>query len=393
MTVSHASRYFAPLALAASLLALPLCVSANSITFTNTGDASASPVVPPLSIELSSDILVNSQGNFSTTCLKAAPGDPYCAGIQTGGPSGDKPVLSFDVSRTAVDLAESNKSVTLSWSSNPAAEVCSASGNTAAAGQNWVGPKSSVSPVTVTYSSVGTYEYTLACFNEFGKSQSITRSVTVTSTVPPLPADGCKVIKSQIVDPAQRALFQPEGFVESPVAWSGLFTPGSVYPSPISASVYPVGSYTLAGNKYSPAVTTRGKYITVPIVGSGNNYKFEWIQAKPSAQYNYAPNRPTDFKYVTLSTCRGDFRTTSFYTAVDPVNDPSLIQQCRNRLIDEAGLYYGPTGFGRCPVKAGETWYLNIVFANPEGGLLPSETGCRDSVGGVCDTSWLHAHD
>ena len=55
------------------------------------------PIEPLLKDDSVSDILVNSQGNFSTTCQKAAASDPYCSGIQTGGGSGDSPVLSFSV--------------------------------------------------------------------------------------------------------------------------------------------------------------------------------------------------------------------------------------------------------------------------------------------------------
>jgi len=395
MTASRSPRYLSPL-MAAMVLLLPIAsMAASTITFNNTGSPTANPPVPPLSIELTSDLLLNDQGNFTATCRKDSASDVYCSGIQSQTeppPTGDAPVLTFTVSRDAVDLANADRSVTLTWSNNPAAEICVAAGSTNVTGQGWGGLWPVSGPQTITYSAVGTYDYTLACYNQFGKSQVITRRVEVTSSVP-VPTDDCRVVKSQISDPFQRSLFQPDGFEQRLLSWNQLFGPGSIYPTAALSEPYPVGSYTLAGNVHSPAQTTRARYISVPIDGNGNNYKFEWIQAKPVAIYGYQPARPTDFKYVTISTCPGDFRITSAFSAADPVNDPTLIQQCRNQVVAETGINYGPTGFGRCRVESGKRYYLNIVFANPNDGLSPTETGCRDTFGGVCDTSWKHLLD
>ncbi len=397
MTVSHSLRLLTPFVMGAALSFSTSDVRASTITFSNTGDQGASPAVPPLSVELTSDILLNVQGNFTASCRKDAVSDVYCAGIQTDTIDGNGPVLQFTVSRTAVDLADAVTSVTLNWSTDPdpelAAEVCIAAGSANVNAQEWGGMFPVAGSRTLNFAATGIYEFELACYNAFGKSQVISHSVEVTSTAPPPPPDNCNVVKSQITDPVQRALFQPEGFEMRLLGWNQLFGPGAVYPNPLAAEVYPVGSYTLAGNQHANPVSTRGRYLTVPIIGNGSTYKLEWIQAKPSTQYAYAPNRPTDFKYVTLSTCRGDFRTTSAYIAADLINDPTLIRQCRNQVIAETGIYYGPTGFGRCPVKAGQNYYLNIVFADPADGLVPSETGCRDTFSGVCETSWKHSTD
>jgi hypothetical protein len=84
MTASVALRFFVPVAIGAGLIGLPMLAAANTITFTNTGNAAEQPPVPALTIELTDDILVNNQGNFSTTCRKDALTDTYCSGIQTG---------------------------------------------------------------------------------------------------------------------------------------------------------------------------------------------------------------------------------------------------------------------------------------------------------------------
>lgn len=86
------------------------------------------------------------------------------------------------------------------------------------------------------------------------------------------------------------------------------------------------------------SVRMRGRWLSVPITGDCSAYKLEWIQATPLGfPCGYTPARPADFQYMTLTTCPGDFRTTSSYVA--PAGDPSLIQQCRNQVIAEAGLY------------------------------------------------------
>jgi len=203
------------------------------------------------------------------------------------------------------------------------------------------------------------------------------------------PPDPCDVLA---LDPA----VQPAGFEGVIRKWGGpggLCGPGSIYPTCALSEPYPVGSYTLGDSTYLGSVSTRGRWLSVPIKGDGSNYKFEWIQAKPVGfQYGYTPARPTDFKYVTLTTCPGDFRRTSAYVA--PADDPSLRQQCRNHVVAETGISYGPTGFGRCPVKPGETWWLNVIWVDAsEGAFDPQSTGCRNTLTGRCETSWKHLTD
>ena len=201
---------------------------------------------------------------------------------------------------------------------------------------------------------------------------------------------GCQVMPEHITDPAQRALFQPAALAMQQRSWEQLWGPGFVYPNGRTGEPYPVGSWTLSGNVYSPAVSLRGKYITVPFVGDGRIHEFLWIQAKPVSSYRYQPTRPTDFMYVTISTCPGDFRLVGEYQTVapDPVNDPTMVRQCRNRTAAETLITYGPSA--GCRVEAGRTYYLNIVFADPSDGLTADESGCRDTDSGVCETSWRH---
>jgi hypothetical protein len=187
-------------------------------------------------------------------------------------------------------------------------------------------------------------------------------------------------------------LFQPQGFTEVTRTWRQLWGWSNDYPIGRTGEPYPIGSYTLNGNRYNPPTDLSGKYITVPFIATGGSYQFNWIQAKPVSAYGYQPARQTDQMYVTLTTCPGDFRLTgSFqFTSPDPVNDPTFIRQCRNAVISETSIYYGPEGFGRCPTIPGKQYYLNIIFANPFDGLDPNENGCRNQITGACETSWRH---
>ena len=365
------------------LLALAPAIAFGQSTTLRITNASPSLTVPILS---GSTPIIDNQGNIYVQC-QLQPSLGICVGLSTP-VSGTAPTLTF--SRSGSGDLQVGASTTLTWATGNAPELCFASASPASA--DWTGAKSiSGGTQAITFASAGTRTLNLKCYNNSGASPLRTVTINVVGAPPP-PSGGCNVVKANIADPAQRALFQPDGFTQVTRTW-GQLAGGTTYPAFAQGAAYPVGTYTLNNGTYNPATSLRGKYITVPITGNGQNYKFEWIQAKPTAEYNYQPARPTDAIYVTLSTCAGDFRTTSAYSAADPISDPTLIQQCRNQLIDEAGLYYGPTGFGRCPVKAGQTYYLNIVFANPAGGLSTSETGCRNTSTAACETSWDHAPD
>lgn len=358
---------------------------ATSVRFTN--------ATPPVTVPIlnGSAPIIDQLGNIHAQC-QLQPSLGICVGIDAA-PAGVAPTLTF--SRSGSGDVTAGNSATFTWSSSNSPELCFASASPSNA--DWAGSKALNGSQAVTFSATGSNTVNLKCYSNTGASPLRSVQVNVvagtTPPPPPPPGGGCAVTKESIADPTQRALFQPDGFTRVDRSWQQFARAGSVYPTMALSEPYPVGTYTLNGGTYSPATSLRGKYITVAIVGNGSNYKFEWIQAKPVAVYNYQPARPTDFKYVTLSTCPGDFRTTSAFTAADPANDPTLIQQCRNQVIAETALSYGPTGFGRCPVVAGRTYYLNIVFADPAGGLSPSETGCRDTSAATCETSWKHLPD
>jgi len=197
-------------------------------------------------------------------------------------------------------------------------------------------------------------------------------------------ADACSAIAAQISDPPQRDLFEPEGYVGLPVSWSDAFF-GFEYPNSWGAH-YPVGSWTIGD---SPMLAT---YLTIPFVAeSVSRHKLEWIPAVAIAQLGWYPPRPATGVLVTISTCPGDFRTSSDYAGPD--NDPTLRAACR-KFGDTGAIYFGQyDNLATCPVVAGQTYYLNIVFADPRDNVLdPTESTCDPKhpyyLPGVCDAEF-----
>lgn len=223
-------------------------------------------------------------------------------------------------------------------------------------------------------------DLTMRCYNADGRGQQ-TIQLTVDGVAPP--TGGCNVTTS---DP----LFQPAGWTRVERTWAQLWN-GTSYPTGVTGEPWPVGAWTINNSSMSNTNSLTGRYISVPFVGNGSAYQLNWIQAKPVALYGYGPARFTDHMYVTISTCPGDFRLAGAFQfeSPDPTNDPTFVKQCRNLVISETSIFYGPTGSNTvCEVAAGQQYWLNVIFANPTDGLSPSESGCRTP--GYCETSWRH---
>jgi hypothetical protein len=373
--------------LLALLFLLPLLALAQdtSIRFTN-----ATPNIEVPILDGSAPIIDN-LGNIYAQC-ELQPSLGVCVGMDAT-PAGTAPTLTFE--RSGSGSIAPGGSATFTWTSGNSPELCFASAVPANAG--WAGSKALNGSQAVTFSTAGTNTVYLKCYNNAGASPQRSVAVTVSGTPeppdPPDPVSGCNVVKAEIADETQRALFQPTGYEQLTRTWAQVFGTGasSIYPSTPS-DFYPVGSWTLAGFANSPPVSLRGKYLSIPITGIGTPYQLQWNSAKPV--YGYAPARFANAVYVTISTCAGDFRTTGAfqYTSPDPVNDPNFVTQCRSTNTSEALLSHGPATSGAlfCPVESGSTYYINIVYANVLDGLSPSETGCANTSTAACEISVKH---
>ena len=78
----------------------------------------------------------------------------------------------------------------------------------------------------------------------------------------------------------------------------------------------------------------------------------------------------------------GDFRTPSGVST-----DPALTH-CR-AFNNSSHVYFGTTQEANCRLTAGDQYYLNIVFANPFGGLDTTEDTCSlASYQGRCEANF-----
>ncbi|MCB0348684.1 MAG: hypothetical protein KDD37_07605 [Bdellovibrionales bacterium] len=212
------------------------------------------------------------------------------------------------------------------------------------------------------------------------------------------PLSACNEIRLKTDDPAQLALIEPNGYERHIVSWEEVFTvpahnglPEVTFPffdSP--GSFWPVGSFTLGGKNPNTQVSMKGKYISIPFIAddfesTSARHKLEWWKAVAIQGYSAYRPHPSNGVYITISTCAGDFRTTS--AAAYPPGDQTLTTYCR-RFRSESNMYFGENG--ACITVPGKKYYLNIVFAYPFDGLDPQETSC-DPLGfeyldGRCDT-------
>lgn len=103
--------------------------------------------------------------------------------------------------------------------------------------------------------------------------------------------------------------------------------------------------------------------------------------------------------YITISQCPGDFRIPTS-NASAPVDDPTLANGCRNidfadvslstpslilRRIDyRTGLATSTSS--QCQITPGQTYYFNLILADPRGGIAPPLDGgpCINVVNGRC---------
>lgn len=321
--------------------------------------------------------IIDNDGNIYLQC-QLQPSLGICVGLSTP-VSGTAPTLTLSRSGSG-DLAV-GASTTLTWTSGNSPELCYATSTPVTS--DWNGAKALSGSQAISFTSAGAKTLRLKCYNNTGASPERTVSIAVAGAT--APTGGCNVVKSEIADATQRALFQPDGFTRVDKTWTAAF--GAEYPFPETfGDFYPVGSWTLAGLSYS-AVSTRGKYISIAFTGNGNPLQLQWNSAKPLSFY--APARFANSVYVTITACPGDFRRTSQYTSPSPASDPSFVAQCRSTNTSEALLSYGPSAlsYAFCPVESGRPYYVNIVFANVLDGLSASETGCSNTSTAVCEIS------
>lgn len=353
-------------ALALGLLACAAAFGAQaqstSITFTNTDPDVVIPLKDGTAVTIGGD------GSLVAQCQENPQGG--CIGATSGGTKAE--VATF-VRTDADPEITAGESITVSWTST-AASICTASASPGVSA--WTGVKGgSGTNVAVQLPTQGTYVLSLVCFNAHGSVGERTITVNVGAPQGPVLAEVCTGMTGH-------ELVKPAGFTAYDRTWTQAFF-GYQYPS-TGAPLAPLGSFTLksSGNTGLPAA---GRYISIPFVPESGVYKINWLQVQPIQDYSYGPARPADFVYMTLSTCRGDFRLPDNGAA-----DPLLHARCR-KMHSSTSIFYktGAPGFNSCGLQAGQQYYLNVMFADPFDGLTTTENTCS-AGNSMCEVNFRH---
>lgn len=186
--------------------------------------------------------------------------------------------------------------------------------------------------------------------------------------IPP-PVGGCS-----IKDP----LIAPAGMAAHRVTWPKLML-GAEFPYG-NSYLSPTGSYTLrTGTSQGPTMT--GKWIEVEFVAEANKlYNIYWLGIQRQAAVpGYRQARPARSVLISVSPCAGDLRPPNTFSP-----DPFL-SKCR-ALRAESTLAFGAKSNTACKLNAGQKYYLNIAFVDPNDGITPGETTC-DSPAGFCEVN------
>lgn len=111
--------------------------------------------------------------------------------------------------------------------------------------------------------------------------------------------------------------------------------------------------------------------------------RLSWL----GAQGTLAPSSVAG-TYITISKCPGDFRVPTAAQVTEPNNPPTLNRGCRNILTFQGipdqlmgGMQYAINAAPNnthCALVYGETYFLNMMTANPLDGLQPNEHNCSD---------------
>jgi hypothetical protein len=345
--------------------ALAGAANAQVIRITNVNGSTGHDI--PL--KANSSVQIDSAGNLLAEC--ALNSSNVCTALSTGGGTTNPDAPTATLTRADNDSdVRTGENIRLAWSST-LAEVCKASSaGPVTTGWNGVRIAADGGGELVNLSTVGTYTFSLVCYNAAGASTASTQVVAVTAAAsggenpPPTPPAGCTITSN---DPN----FNPTTFARVNKAWVQTFSapdgsPQAVYPSGVSFPA-PVGA-------------SKGTYVTVAFTPNpSQSVNMYWDQVQSRSQDGYPSARPAQSMFIGISPCPGDLRN------VAGVNNPDQFLRPGCRKFEGSGSLVWTTSASvsqsddsQCKLEAGQTYYLHIMPANPEGGLQAGEHSCMD---------------
>lgn len=164
----------------------------------------------------------------------------------------------------------------------------------------------------------------------------------------------------------------PGGFSRVDKTWTQLWA----YGYPCSRMEYcerNLRAYPNAQSYPAPIGANKGTYVVVPFVpnaGQSVNLYFDQVQSRAQIAYN---QRPARGMFITVSNCPGDFRPVD-----NSSENPFLHSGCR--MFENGGslIWASSPSAAGCHTAAGLPVFLNIIAADPEGGIEPGEHSCAD---------------
>jgi hypothetical protein len=199
-------------------------------------------------------------------------------------------------------------------------------------------------------------------------------------------ADGFEEQDASGVDPCAHPLVLPAGWAFESKTWVDAFsrpggTPAAAYPNSVGNPV-PVPGYRwfrrLQVGQFE--FYKRGQFVAIGFVAQPNlTVDMTWDTAQSGP--NYTTPRPADTMFVGVSACPWDARPHLLCSRTSGLDSLFLSSK-----TDQPGMF--------CPLVAGETYYINVLMANPNDGLVPGENVCSETAANSaegCDVQMRHS--
>jgi hypothetical protein len=184
-------------------------------------------------------------------------------------------------------------------------------------------------------------------------------------------------------------LIQPAGWTRSQFTWERAWSAPNCFQ--FGKPCYALAVWPASIGVPVPLGASRGGYRTIPFVPEpAQTVGISWDKVQANPLIGYGKPRPADGIWMSVSPCAGDFRPGN-----DAASDHYLRRGCR-RGAAIGGLIWSTTiaesTFQACALVAGQTYYLNVIAANPEDGLTEGENTCTagPNTGDGCDVLATH---
>lgn len=374
-----------------ALCALPLglcgaAIAQQTITFSNT--------TPPVAVTLtpSSTVGIAANGNLTASCVLQSGDAGRCQGMPEGSAGSDivPPIVNIAPSySTTPDLngaytAGTVVTFTIGITQAPA-EICRQVLVAGGTGTGW--GSTMLPPITTAQATLAaastTYSFKLRCWAATGVGDSNVVTVTTQNIPPPPPEGQCDATMQAAADASHN------GYTR--------MTAPTRFPEMRTFFNLACGDFPATGSNVCLMLDTRNQYISLQFVAPVNLELYpsgkviQWQSAQQGAQ----ADEPST--YFTISQCQGDFRIPTPGAAgnIAPVGDPTLAHGCRNiRFLSQTGLpsqgigiAYNLTGVSSassCGLTPGNTYFFNMILADPIGGIQPGEHTCANSSSNSC---------